>query len=150
MSGYKHAQAYSPKIVQRNREAFSSDEPDLVELLSDRNSKDKQTGFGGLGKNATSGKGAGTLKQALRMEIEAARLIEKTYCMNPLDTCATDVLKKIFLICVEEDKCHIFRLHNDAPDAPGFKEKLLTCMLSGICSANADSRDSLQVRRQAS
>lgn len=135
---------YSPKIVQRNREVFSSDEPDFVELLSYSASKGKQAVFG-----------AGwvpkeTLKPVLRMERKAACFIEETYGMKPLDACAIDVLKKIFLICAEEDKCHIFRLQNDAPDAPVFKEKLLTCMLSGICSANADSRDSLQVRRQAS
>jgi hypothetical protein len=37
------------------------------------------------------------------------------------------------------NKCQVFRLRNTVPDAPGFKHRLLECMLNGICSFEGDT-----------
>ena len=44
----------------------------------------------------------------------------------------------------DTDKCQVFRLRNTVPDAPGFKEKLLECMLNGICPFEEDTPDSFK------
>jgi len=84
-----------------------------------------------------------SLAQAMRLEVAADRIVKGSYGMNTSDVCATDFLRKVFE-AADTDKCQVFRLRNTVPDALGFKEALLECMLHGICPSENDTEDSFK------